>query len=123
MLLFQPAEEVFGGAKPMIEAGVLEQPRVEEIYGLHLTTQTPVGRQHPSRPSMAFNILFDIDIQGKGGHGAYPHLSIDPITVAANILLGMQNLVSREVAAKETAVLTVGQILAARSTTSSRPRP
>src|SRR6266446_6398116 len=113
VLLFQPAEEVFGGAKPMIEAGVLEQPRVEEIYGLHLTTQTPVG--HVSirpGPSMASADFFDVEIQGKGGHGAYPHLSIDPITVAANILLGMQNLVSREVAAKETAVLTVGQILA-----------
>src|SRR5499426_3799080 len=44
VFLFQPAEEVFGGAKPMIEAGVLEHPRVEEIYGLHLTTQTPVGQ-------------------------------------------------------------------------------
>src|SRR6266571_5931680 len=113
VLLFQPAEEVFGGAKPMIEAGVLEQPRVEEIYGLHLTPQTPVGHIgiRPG-PAMASADFFDIDIQGKGGHGAYPHLSIDPITVAANILLGMQNLVSREVAAKETAVLTVGQILA-----------
>jgi len=113
VLLFQPAEEVFGGAKPMIEAGVLEQPRVEEIYGLHLTTQTPVGHVgiRPG-PAMASADFFDIAIQGKGGHGAYPHLSIDPITVAANILLGMQNLVSREVAAKETAVLTVGQILA-----------
>ena len=97
----------------MIEAGVLENPRVEEVYGLHLTTQTPVG--HVSirpGPSMASADFFDVEIQGKGGHGAYPHLSIDPITVAANILLGMQNLVSREVAAKETAVLTVGQILA-----------
>src|SRR6266496_3421463 len=113
VFLFQPAEEVFGGAKPMIEAGVLEHPRVEEVYGLHLTTQTPVG--HVSirpGPSMASADFFDVEIQGKGGHGAYPHLSIDPITVAANILLGMQNLVSREVAAKETAVLTVGQILA-----------
>jgi amidohydrolase len=52
-----------------------------------------------------------VEVVGKGGHGAYPHLSIDPITVAANILLGMQNLVSREVRAQETAVLTVGQIL------------
>src|SRR2546426_3480948 len=113
VFLFQPAEEVFGGAKPMIEAGVLEHPRVAEVYGLHLTTQTPVGhvRICPG-PSMASADFFDVEIQGKGGHGAYPHLSIDPITVAANILLGMQNLVSREVAAKETAVLTVGQILA-----------
>ena len=75
VFVFQPAEEVFGGAAPMIAAGVLD------------------------------------DIAGRGGHGAYPHLSIDPITAAANILLGMQNLVSREVSAHETAVLTVGQIL------------
>ena len=113
VFLFQPAEEVFGGAKPMIAAGVLDNPRVEEVYGLHLTTQTPVG--HVSirpGPSMASADFFDVEIQGKGGHGAYPHLSIDPITVAANILLGMQNLVSREVKAQEPAVLTVGQILA-----------
>ena len=113
VFLFQPAEEVFGGAKPMIEAGVLENPRVDEIYGLHLVTHRPVGHvaicPGPANASADF---FDVEIQGKGGHGAYPHLSIDPITVAANILLGMQNLVSREVAAQEPAVLTVGQILA-----------
>jgi amidohydrolase len=113
VVLFQPAEEVFGGAKPMIEAGVLDHPRVEEIYGLHLTTQTPAGHVtiRPG-PSMASADFFDVEVRGKGGHGAYPHLSIDPITVAANILLGMQNLVSREIAAQETAVLTVGQIVA-----------
>jgi amidohydrolase len=113
VFIFQPAEEVFGGAKPMIAAGVLDNPRVEEVYGLHLTTQTPAGHVavRPG-PSMASADFFDVEVEGKGGHGAYPHLSIDPITVAANILLGMQNLVSREVAAKEPAVLTVGQIVA-----------
>jgi amidohydrolase len=113
VFLFQPAEEVFGGAKPMIAAGVLDNPRVEEVYGLHLTTQMPVGQVsvRPG-PAMASADFFDVEVQGKGGHGAYPHLSIDPITVAANILLGMQNLVSREIAAQEPAVLTVGQILA-----------
>jgi amidohydrolase len=113
VFIFQPAEEVFGGAKPMIAAGVLDNPRVQEVYGLHLTTQTPAGHVgiRPG-PSMASADFFDVEVQGKGGHGAYPHLSIDPITVAANILLGMQNLVSREVAAQETAVLTVGQIVA-----------
>jgi amidohydrolase len=113
VFIFQPAEEVFGGAKPMIAAGVLDNPRVDEVYGLHLTTQTPVGHVavRPG-PSMASADFFDVEIEGKGGHGAYPHLSIDPITVAANILLGMQNLVSREIAAKEPAVLTVGQIVA-----------
>ena len=113
VFLFQPAEEVFGGAKPMIDAGVLDNPSVEEVYGLHLTTQMPVGQisVRPG-PSMASADFFDVEVQGKGGHGAYPHLSIDPITVAANILLGMQNLVSREIAAQEPAVLTVGQIIA-----------
>ena len=113
VFIFQPAEEVFGGAKPMIEAGALENPHVDEVYGLHLTTQTPAGRVtvRPG-PSMASADFFNVEIEGKGGHGAYPHLSIDPITVAANVLLGMQNLVSREIAAQETAVLTVGQIVA-----------
>ena len=113
VFLFQPAEEVFGGAKPMIDAGVLDNPSVDEVYGLHLTTQMPVGQVsvRPG-PSMASADFFDVDVQGKGGHGAYPHLSVDPITVAANILLGMQNLVSREIAAQEPAVLTVGQIVA-----------
>lgn len=113
VFIFQPAEEVFGGAKPMIEAGALENPHVDEVYGLHLTTQTPAGyvTVRPG-PSMASADFFNVEIEGKGGHGAYPHLSIDPITVAANVLLGMQNLVSREIAAQETAVLTVGQIVA-----------
>ena len=112
VFLFQPAEEVFGGARPMIQAGVLENPHVEQVYGLHLTTQNPGGHVAVrSGPCMASADFFDVEVRGKGGHGAFPHLSKDPITVAANILLGMQNLVSREVAAKEPAVLTVGQIV------------
>ena len=111
VFLFQPAEEVFGGAKPMIEAGVLEEPLVEEVYGLHLTTRHPVGHVAVSPgPVMASADFFDIDITGMGGHGAFPYLSIDPITVAAHIVVGMQDLVSREVAAMHSAVLTVGQI-------------
>ncbi len=112
VFIFQPAEEIFGGARPMIEAGVLDRPRVDEIYGLHLTTQTAVGRVtvRPG-PAMASADFFDVEVTGQGGHGAYPHLSHDPITAAANILVGMQNLVSREVAAQETAVLTIGQFV------------
>jgi amidohydrolase len=113
VFIFQPAEEVLGGARPMIEAGVLEQPRVEEVYGLHLSTQNPVGEvmARPG-PSMASADAFDIEVRGRGGHGAYPHLSVDPMTAAAHILVGMQHLVAKEVAAQETAVLTVGQIVA-----------
>ncbi len=112
VFLFQPAEEVLGGARPMIEAGALENPHVEEIYGLHLTTLQRVGQiQVRPGPSMASADAFSVEIRGKGGHGAMPHLSVDPITAAASILLGMQSLVSREVAAQDTAVLTVGQIV------------
>jgi amidohydrolase len=111
VFLFQPAEEVLGGARPMIAAGVLDDPRVDEVYGLHLTTLNPVGNvQVRPGPAMASSDAFTVEVKGAGGHGAMPHLSIDPITAAASILLGMQSLVSREVPAQETAVLTVGQI-------------
>jgi amidohydrolase len=112
VFLFQPAEEVLGGARPMIAAGVLDDPRVDEIYGLHLTTQQPAGHvQVRPGSSLASADAFTVEVRGTGGHGAMPHLSIDPITAAANILLGMQALVSREIPAQETAVLTVGQIV------------
>ena len=112
VFVFQPAEEVLGGARPMIDAGALDNPHVEEIYGLHLTTLQRVGQvQVRPGPSMASADAFSVEIRGKGGHGAMPHLSVDPITVAANVLLGMQSLISREVAAQDTAVLTVGQIV------------
>ena len=113
VFIFQPAEEVLGGARPMIEAGVLDDPHVDEVYGLHLTTQQRVGQvQVRPGPSMASADAFSVEVRGTGGHGAMPHLSIDPITAAANILLGMQHIVSREIPAQETAVLTVGQIVA-----------
>ena len=112
VFLFQPAEEILGGAKPMIEAGVLDDPHVEQVYGLHLTTTAPAGyvTARPG-PAMASADGFTVEVRGRGGHGAMPHLSVDPITTAANILLGMQNLVSREVPAQETAVLTIGQLV------------
>ena len=113
VFIFQPAEELLSGAKPMIEAGVLDNPRVDEIYGLHLTTQDKAGTVNVRRgPTMASGDGFNVEVTGKGGHGAYPHLSVDPMTAAAHILIGMQSLVSKEVAAKETVVLSVGQIQA-----------
>jgi len=112
VFLFQPAEEVLGGARPMIEAGVLDDPPVDEVYGLHLTTLHRVGQaQVRPGPLMASADAFTVEVRGTGGHGAMPHLSIDPITAAANILLGMQSLVSREIPAQDMAVLTVGQIV------------
>jgi amidohydrolase len=112
VFIFQPAEEVIGGAQPMIDAGVLENPHVEEIYGLHLTTLTEAGKvQVRPGPTMASCDAFEIEIVGKGGHGAMPHLSVDPMTAAANVVLGVKHLVSHEVAAQETAVVTIGQIV------------
>ena len=113
VFLFQPAEEVFGGAKPMIEAGALDDPHVEKVYGLHLTTMLPTGQVGVrSGPAMASSDFYDIEVKGMGGHGAFPHLSVDPITAAAHILIGMQDLITREVAAQEPAVLTIGEIKA-----------
>ena len=112
VFIFQPAEEIIGGAQPMIEAGVLDDPRVDEIYGLHFTTTLAAGRvQARPGPSLASCDYFSVEIRGQGGHGAMPHLSVDPMTAAANILLGMQTIVAREVPAQETAVMTVGQIV------------
>jgi len=111
VFLFQPAEEVLGGARPMIEGGSLDDPRVDAVFGLHLTTLHRVGQvQVRPGPLMASADAFTVEVRGTGGHGAMPHLSIDPITAAANILLGMQSLVSREIPAQDSAVLTVGQI-------------
>lgn len=113
VFLFQPAEEVFGGARPMIKAGVLEHPRVDQVYGLHLTTLSPVGHVWAKPgPAMSSADLFTVEVRGKGGHGAMPHLSVDPITAAASILVGMQNLIAREISAQDVAVMTVGQFVA-----------
>jgi amidohydrolase len=113
VFLFQPAEEIFGGARRMIEAGVLERERVGEIYGLHLDSRLPVGRvQLAPGVCMASADFLDIEIRGRGGHGAVPHLAVDPIAVAAHILVGLQDLVRATVPAQEAAVLTVGQIAA-----------
>jgi len=112
VFIFQPAEEIIAGALPMIEAGVLDDPRVDEVYGLHFMTTLAAGRvQARPGPSLASCDYFSVEVRGQGGHGAMPHLSVDPMTAAANILLGMQTLVAREVPAQETAVMTVGQIV------------
>jgi amidohydrolase len=112
VFIFQPAEEIIGGAQPMIAAGVLDNPRVDEIYGLHFTSTLAAGHvQARPGPSLASCDYFTVEIKGQGGHGAMPHLSVDPMTAAANILLGMQTIVAREVPAQDTAVMTVGQIV------------
>lgn len=111
VFIFQPAEETLGGAQGMIDAGVLDDPLVEKVYGIHLTTLLPAGRVgvRPG-PVMASSDFFEVEVKGSGGHGAYPHLSIDPITAASHILIGMQELVSREIDPTQPAVMTIGEI-------------
>ncbi len=112
-LIFQPAEETGNGAPQMIENGVLEDPKVESIFGLHGWPELPAGTVAvPERAVMAAVDNFSLKILGRGGHGAMPHLSIDPIVAAASIVTGAQTLVSRKTPPLESAVLTFGSIAA-----------
>jgi amidohydrolase len=108
-LIFQPAEEGPGGAKPMVEAGVLRNPDVDAIIGLHLWNNLPLGSLGVrSGPLMAAVELFDCTIQGKGGHGAMPHQTIDAIVVGAQIVTALQTIVARNVDPLKAGVVTVG---------------
>lgn len=113
-LLFQPGEEYPGGAKPMIEEGALENPKVDVVMGLHLGSLgkgIPMGKIAVSYGAMmaAVDVMY-IKINGKGSHGAYPHQSIDPIVTASEIVLALQTIVSREVDPVEPAVVSVTRI-------------
>jgi len=113
VFVFQPAEEIGSGAKAMIEAGALENPRIDAVFGLHLVTKLSAGKiALRAGPILAAADYFTVEVKGRGGHGALPHQTIDPIPVAARIVLGMENLIAREVPSREAVVLTVGQISA-----------
>jgi amidohydrolase len=110
-IIFQPAEESPGGAKPMIAAGVLNDPDVNAIIGLHLWNNLPLGTVGV-RPGalMAAVELFRCTIFGKGGHGAMPHQTIDSIVVAAQIVNALQTIVARNVNPIDSGVVTVGEL-------------
>ncbi len=109
-IIFQPAEEGPGGAKPMIAAGVLKNPDVDAIIGLHLWNNLPLGTVGVrSGALMAAVELFRCTILGKGGHGAIPHQTIDSIVVAAQIVNALQTIVARNVNPIDSAVVTVGE--------------
>ena len=109
-IIFQPAEEGPGGAKPMIEAGVLNNPEVDAIIGLHLWNNLPLGTVGV-RPGalMAAVECFRAVIMGKGGHGAMPDQTVDSIVVASQIVNALQTIVSRNVKPLDAAVVTVGE--------------
>ncbi|MGI9953436.1 amidohydrolase [Moorellaceae bacterium AZ2] len=110
--IFQPGEEKPpGGAKLMIEEGVLEDPPVKAIYGLHVNSQFPPGTVAVKEgPVMAAVDNFTLRIRGQGGHGSSPHLGIDAIVVACELVLALQTIISRASDPLQPAVLTVGTI-------------
>ncbi|MCV3215546.1 M20 family metallopeptidase [Plectonema radiosum NIES-515] len=110
-IIFQPAEEGPGGAKPMIEAGVLKNPDVDAIIGLHLWNNLPLGTVGVRAGAlMAAVECFKCTILGRGGHGAMPHQTIDSVVVAAQIVNALQTIVSRNVDPIDSAVVTVGEL-------------
>lgn len=106
--VFQPAEEVVGGAKAMLEDDALKDITPDYSIALHLSSSEPVGTVAVrSGPSMAASDAFRIVIRGKGGHAAMPHASIDPVVAAAQVITALQTLVSREVDPVEQAVISI----------------
>ncbi|HEY9697143.1 MAG TPA: M20 family metallopeptidase [Trichocoleus sp.] len=111
--IFQPAEEGPGGAKPMIAAGVLENPQVDAIIGLHLWNNLPLGTVGVRDGAlMAAVELFDCTIHGKGGHGAMPHQTVDSIVVSAQIINALQTIVARNIDPLKAGVVTIGKFQA-----------
>lgn len=117
VFIFQPAEEGApkgeeGGAKLMVEEGVLESPKVDAVFGIHINSQTPAGViKYRTKGIMAAADLLEINIKGKQSHGSRPWESIDPVTIAAYIITTLQTTISRQAElTKAGAVVTVGKI-------------
>ena len=115
--IFQPAEEMApegeeGGAALMVKEGVLENPKVDVIFGLHISSLTPVG-MITYRPGslLAAADTYSITVKGRQAHGSAPWMGVDPIVVSAQIILGLQTIISRQTElTKEAAVITVGRL-------------
>lgn len=112
VLIFQPAEEGLGGVRAMLADGLFDRFPCDELYGLHNSPYDPHGRVNV-RPGVAQAgaCFFDICVQGRGAHGAYPHLGRDPITIGAGLVKELQNIVSRNADPTHPVVLSVTQFL------------
>ena len=111
--MFQPAEEIFKGSKNMIEAGILDNPKVDVALGYHVAPgQMPVGIfMYNDSGTMMYSVDgFRIEVEGKGSHGAYPQNSIDPINVLVHIYDALEAVLAREVDPTKACVMTIGQI-------------
>ena len=112
MMVAQPAEEVGGGAKAMLGEGLFSKyEKPDHIIALHVSASVPAGKvSMKNEYTMASVDSVDITIKGKGGHGAYPHTTIDPVIIAARTVLALQTITSRELSPLEPSVITVGSI-------------
>ena len=110
-LLFQPAEETDGGAEPMVQRGVMENPYVDRVYGLHVQPYLPVGVIETRAGTLnASTDDVELTIHGRSSHGAYPESGADAIVCAAQVITSLQTLVSRNVSPLASAVLSLGMI-------------
>lgn len=107
-LIFQSGEEVFQGAAEAIRHGVMENPKVDAAFATHVFASMPLNTVCYGEFPMASVYGFRIRIQGKGTHGSSPETGVDPLVAGANILLGLQEIIAREIPAAEEAVLTIG---------------
>ena len=110
-LIFQPAEEHGGGAREMMQDGLFDQFPMEAVFGMHNMPGIAAGHfAHSPGPVLASSNEFLVRVRGKGGHGAMPHLAVDPLPIAAQIMLAFQTIVSRNKKPSETAVISVTMI-------------
>ena len=110
-LVFQPAEEGLGGAQQMVGDGVLKNPRPDYTLSLHIWNEKPIGWIGITPgPAMAASETFYVTLTGKGGHGAAPHTTIDPLFAAAQIITSLQSIVARNVPPMDTAVVSITAI-------------
>ena len=111
--LFQPAEEGLGGALAVMADGALVDPRPDIALAMHLWSPVPLGKARVIEgPAMASSSVFTITVEGKGGHGAAPHLAIDPIVAAAQIVIALQSIVSRNTNPHDSIVVSIGEFSA-----------
>ncbi|MEZ9820467.1 M20 family metallopeptidase [Shewanella sp. 10N.286.45.A1] len=112
MMVAQPAEEVGGGAKAMLKQGLFSQfPTPDYVLGLHVSAALPAGKVAIAPGYALANVdSVDITVKGKGGHGAYPHSTKDPVVLASRMVLALQTISSREISPLEPNVMTVGSI-------------
>ncbi|MEM0021377.1 MAG: M20 family metallopeptidase [Fervidicoccaceae archaeon] len=115
-LIFQPAEEGGNGALKMIEGGALEDPEVDVIFGIHVWSDLASGKIGiRDGPLLASTGDFRITVRGKGGHGAHPDQTVDPIVASAAVILALQSIVSRNIDPFDSAVITVGAVEGGRA--------